>query len=315
MSTRDRITLDRLVRILDSSTSTSSQHYLSHLKLQATARHARELLASIRADEAVHDVQSWPSTRRALFRQTAAPRGSLADLESRIASAERYLADSWETVSASSRPAAPVGSSADLDWLLPAVPPPMPIPLPPAPPSPPRTRPASPSVSSDSASSPLHDPAANDADVVLPSSPSRPTALPPVSSGMRQRAPPPWANKKGKSPAVTAEDLLPADSSPSGTDLLSHHHALQSSLLSDLTTLSSTLKTSSLAFSSNLEKDREVLEKAQEKLERNSGRMNAEQARLKQVRGKTRGTTCWTIGILAVVAALWVLVFLLIKVT
>ncbi|GAA5913081.1 hypothetical protein JCM5296_001673 [Sporobolomyces johnsonii] len=281
MSTRDRITLDRLVRILDSSTSTSSQHYLSHLKLQATARHARELLASIRADEAV---ESWPSTRRAL--------------------------------SASSRPATPVDSSADLDWLLPAVPPPMPIPLPRAPPSPPRTRPASPSASADLAPPPTHDPAANGDDVVLPSSPSRPTALPPVSSGMRQRAPPPWANKKGKSPAAaTAEDLLPADSSPAGTDLLSHHHALQSSLLSDLTTLSSTLKTSSLAFSSNLDKDREVLEKAQEKLERNSGRMGVEQARLKQVRGKTRGTTCWTVGILAVVAALWVLVFLLIKVT
>ncbi|GAA5861167.1 hypothetical protein JCM1840_003102 [Sporobolomyces johnsonii] len=296
MTTRDRITLDRLVRILDSSTSTSSQHYLSHLKLQATARHARELLASIRADQAV---ESWPSTRRAL------------------SSAERHLADSWETVSASSRPATPVDSSADLDWLLPAVPPPMPIPLPRAPPSPPRTRPASPSVSADSAPSPSHDPAANGDDIVLPSSPSRPTALPPVSSGMRQRAPPPWANKKGKFPAAaTAEDLLPADSSPAaGTDLLSHHHALQSSLLSDLTTLSSTLKTSSLAFSSNLDKDREVLEKAQEKLERNSGRMGVEQARLKQVRGKTRGTTCWTVGILAVVAALWVLVFLLIKVT
>ncbi|BGO92387.1 hypothetical protein JCM10020v2_004051 [Rhodotorula toruloides] len=117
--------------------------------------------------------------------------------------------------------------------------------------------------------------------------------------------------------AAAADDLLPADSGTSATtsDLLSHHHALQSTLLDSLTSLSGALKTSTLTFSDSLAKDKEVMEKAKEQLEGNMGTMVGQQKRLKDVRGKTRGTTCWTIGLLAIVAVLWVLVFLLIKVT
>lgn len=58
-----------------------------------------------------------------------------------------------------------------------------------------------------------------------------------------------------------------------------------------------------------------MLEEAEKRLEGNEGKMRVEQKRLEGVRGKSRGTTCWTIGVLAVVAAMWVGVFLLIKVT
>jgi len=57
------------------------------------------------------------------------------------------------------------------------------------------------------------------------------------------------------------------------------------------------------------------MEEASNRLERNEGKIKVEGERLKGLKGKTRGTTCWTLGILAVVAAMWVGVFLLIKVT
>ena len=151
-------------------------------------------------------------------------------------------------------------------------------------------------------------------------------------SGMRHRVPPtaPWLRnrqlkekekeeKESLLPSPqppTSEDLLPASSTTAtSSDLLSHHHSLQTSLLSDLTSLSTALKTSSLTFSQNLEKDKEVMEEAERKLQGNEGRMKLEQKRLEGVRGKTRGTTCWTLGVLCVVVAMWVGVFLLIKVT
>lgn len=123
--------------------------------------------------------------------------------------------------------------------------------------------------------------------------------------------------KKRDRVAAAADDLLPADSGTSATtsDLLSHHHALQSTLLDSLTSLSGALKTSTLTFSDSLAKDKEVMEKAKEQLEGNMGTIVGQQKRLKDVRGKTRGTTCWTIGLLAFVAVAWMLVFLLIKVT
>ncbi|GAA5874507.1 hypothetical protein JCM3774_005740 [Rhodotorula dairenensis] len=121
------------------------------------------------------------------------------------------------------------------------------------------------------------------------------------------------------------DDLIPADSVPfqssssggggSGVDLLGQHHALQTSLLSSLTSLSGALKQSTLSFSDNLAKDKEVVTRAQEQLERSEQGMKQQQARLKDVRGKSRGTTCWTLGLLAVVFVFWFLTFLLIKVT
>lgn len=117
------------------------------------------------------------------------------------------------------------------------------------------------------------------------------------------------------------DDLIPADSAPAsgagggGGDLLGQHHALQTSLLSSLTSLSGALKQSTVTFSDNLAKDKEVVTRAQEQLETNETGMKTQQARLKEVRGKSRGTTCWTLGLLALVFFLWLLTFLLIKVT
>lgn len=123
--------------------------------------------------------------------------------------------------------------------------------------------------------------------------------------------------------AKKLDDLIPADAVPvgggggggSGGDLLGQHHALQTSLLSSLTSLSGALKQSTLSFSDNLAKDKEVMTRAQEQLETSEAGMKTQQARLKEVRGKSRGTTCWTLGLLAVVFVLWLLTFLLIKVT
>ncbi|TKA52133.1 hypothetical protein B0A53_04977 [Rhodotorula sp. CCFEE 5036] len=114
------------------------------------------------------------------------------------------------------------------------------------------------------------------------------------------------------------DDLIPADSTPvgaAGNDLLGQHHALQTSLLSSLTSLSGALKQSTLSFSDNLAKDKEVVTRAQEQLEQSEQGMKKQQGRLKDVRGKSRGTTYWTLGLLAIVFMLWFLTFLLIKVT
>ncbi|GAA6005913.1 hypothetical protein JCM10207_007272 [Rhodosporidiobolus poonsookiae] len=115
--------------------------------------------------------------------------------------------------------------------------------------------------------------------------------------------------------AAAAADLLPADSSAQSSDLLSRHHALQSSLLSDLSSLSGALKTSTLAFSDNLAKDKEVMERAQGKLEGNSGKMAEQQKRLGEVRGRTRGTTCWTVGVVVAVIIAWVAMFGLMRIS
>ena len=124
--------------------------------------------------------------------------------------------------------------------------------------------------------------------------------------------------EKGKEGTVTARDeLLPVGSSApgKGADLASYHASEQASLLGALSSLSSTLKASTLEFSTLLERDKEVLQAAEGKLEGSEGAMSKEGKRLEGVRKKGRGTTCATLGILAVVAVLWVLVFLLIKVT
>ncbi|GAA5831747.1 hypothetical protein JCM3766R1_005003 [Sporobolomyces carnicolor] len=356
MNSRDRITLERLVRLLEKDATPPSDH-LTHLKLQATVKRARELLEEAKNDS--HATEFYPPSTS---RNAAPPKGSLADLELRIARADQKLLDSWELVSVSSRASTPVErGGSDLDFLLPTLPSPVPIPrtarphspaTPTSPSSPPPTKRPNRGepVLLNSTSVPEDDPRSQS-----PSPPSDPPELPPhasrlssstgtsASSGLRHRTvAPPWLRNRqlkeqekekererelaaaassssarpgGKSSAIS--DLLPADSSSGVTssDLLSHHHALQSSLLSDLTSLSSALKTSSQTFSENLEKDKEVMKEAEKQLEGNEGKMKVQQERLKGVRGKTKGTTCWTLGILALVAMMWILVFLLIKVT
>ncbi|GAA5847419.1 hypothetical protein JCM9279_000473 [Rhodotorula babjevae] len=123
---------------------------------------------------------------------------------------------------------------------------------------------------------------------------------------------------EGEKGALSARDeLLPVGSSTAGAgaDLASYHASEQASLLGALSSLSSTLKASTLEFSTLLERDKEVLAAAEGKLEGSEGQMSKEGKRLEGVRKKGKGTTCATLGILAVVAVLWVLVFLLIKVT
>ncbi|GAA6040049.1 hypothetical protein JCM8097_004755 [Rhodosporidiobolus ruineniae] len=123
------------------------------------------------------------------------------------------------------------------------------------------------------------------------------------------------AKGKGKEKATSAvDDLLPASQGPAGADLLSHHHSLQNELMDSLTSLSSALKSNTVAFSENLAKDKEVLERAQEKLGANSTGMEQNQGKLKQVRGRTRGTTCWTVGAVVAVVVAWVMMFGLMRV-
>ncbi|GAA5974842.1 hypothetical protein JCM5350_004468 [Sporobolomyces pararoseus] len=364
-SKRDRITLERLVRLLEKDSSPPSDH-LTHLKLQATVKHARELLESAKQSDSDYYP---PSTSR----NAAPPRDSLADLEMRISKADQKLSDSWELVSANSRASTPVDGGAeglDFDFLLPTLPPPMPIPRPSRPQSPSTTtsQPSSPtkrlrreehvllnstippttkSLSSPRSASPSSPAPTSSYD--LPPHPSNLSASTGPSSGLRHRTAPPWlrnrqlkeaAAEKAKQQEREREllsepsepsssdkpppkkpspisDLLPADtpSSVTSSDLLSHHHALQSSLLSDLTSLSTALKTSTQTFSQNLEKDKEVMQEAEKRLEGNELKMKVQQERMKGLRGKTRGTTCWTLGILVIVAGMWITVFLLIKVT
>ncbi|BGP63320.1 hypothetical protein NBRC10512_005072 [Rhodotorula toruloides] len=361
MERKDRVTLTQLVRSLDAQlplirASSSSPHpqldYLALLRLQRTAKHARQLLEQAR-DE--HEEES----RLASTSHARPKRGSLLDLDSRLTSAEQALAHFSDPASLAQlpRPSFPDPLfSSDLDFLRPSAPLPFGFPSEPSTPATPppkeREKPSARRAALGVAAGQADEEKENE----RPVSPVKAgdeaigsTAFGLRSAGgVRHRAaaagavPPYLAAKrkrkekereKAESPdaddavdekkkdrlaaAAAADDLLPADSGTSATtsDLLSHHHALQSTLLDSLTSLSGALKTSTLTFSDSLAKDKEVMEKAKEQLEGNMGTMVGQQKRLKDVRGKTRGTTCWTIGLLAIVAVLWVLVFLLIKVT
>ncbi|GEM08097.1 serine/arginine repetitive matrix 1 [Rhodotorula toruloides] len=349
MDRKDRVTLTQLVRSLDvqlplirdtSSFPHAKLDYLALLRLQTLLEQA--------SDE--HEEES----RLASTSHARPKRGSLLDLDSRLSSAEQALAHLSDPASLSQLPRPffpdPLFSS-DLDFLRPSAPPPFDFPSETSTPdSPSPNERETPSIrraalglveekENERPALPVKagDEAIGSTAFGLPS-----------ATGVRHRAGkaeavPPYlaAKRKGKEKererekeegdnatdfadekkkdrlAAAADDLLPADSGTSATtsDLLSRHHALQSTLLDSLTSLSGALKSSTLTFSDSLAKDKEVMEKAKEQLEGNMGTMVGQQKRLKDVRGKTRGTTCWTIGLLAIVAVLWVLVFLLIKVT
>ncbi|SCV69822.1 BQ2448_1216 [Microbotryum intermedium] len=148
-----------------------------------------------------------------------------------------------------------------------------------------------------------------------------PSSISAASSTVRHRSIIPSLGRK-KTPAqelgLTSASSIAGSSLGAATtssDLLSHHHDLQSELLTELTTLSSRLKTSTQTFSENLEKDKEVMETAKDHLEKNADKMSKERGRLTAVKKKTRGTTCWTIGVVAAVAAAWATMFFLIKLT
>ncbi|SGY13797.1 BQ5605_C010g05980 [Microbotryum silenes-dioicae] len=148
-----------------------------------------------------------------------------------------------------------------------------------------------------------------------------PASISAASSTVRHRSIIPSMARK-KTPAqelgLTSASSINGSSlgaSTTSSDLLSHHHDLQSELVNELTSLSSRLKSSTQTFSENLEKDKEVMEMAKDHLEKNADKMSKERGRLTAVKKKTRGTTCWTIGVVAAVAAAWATMFFLIKLT
>ncbi|KAK4054091.1 hypothetical protein OIV83_001116 [Microbotryomycetes sp. JL201] len=135
-----------------------------------------------------------------------------------------------------------------------------------------------------------------------------------LGSGLRQR-PRAGSNLSTSSGRQNDNDLTSTAAGATTSDLLSHHHDMQNSLMSSLTQLSGQLKTSSLAFQDNLEKDKQVMKDAQTKLERNHDKVVKQGSRLGVVKKKARGTTCWTIMAVTVVLFAWVVMFFLIKVT
>ncbi|BGP17277.1 hypothetical protein JCM10213_008169 [Rhodosporidiobolus nylandii] len=370
--TRDRIHLNRLVRLLD-TTSHEQLDGVELLKAQTTARHARQLLSDLRHETGGGGADGGAASG-------GARRGELDALEDRLAQAERTLsalaggegssrptspfpaaalsasssAFSLSSLASTSTSASAVSSSTislplalagaahhaeedDLSFLPLSAPTPPPFPfastssasLPSPPASPPLassahdaaphargTCPPPPAPSEDTSAKKTDD---DDVELFGLRKRANPAVVPPYLAARRAReaaAKAAGGSEKGKEKAASsaAEDLLPADSGTSSSaDLLSHHHTLQTSLLSSLTDLSGALKTSTLAFSSNLAKDKEVLERAQGKLEGNEGKMRSTQGRLEGVRGRSRGTTCWTIGAVVVVFIMWMLMFLLMR--
>ena len=106
------------------------------------------------------------------------------------------------------------------------------------------------------------------------------------------------------------------ESSRQGVDnVLSHHRATQDELTGELGRMASALKSNTFAFQSALDKDKQVMGDAQDKLVGNDERMRSQRARLGQHRTKSRGTTCFIILVVSGVAAVWLFMFLLIKVT
>ncbi|GAA5976082.1 hypothetical protein JCM11641_003276 [Rhodosporidiobolus odoratus] len=348
---QSRIHLARLVRILDDSTSSPPQDEFQLIKLQTTARHARHLLHDIShrppRDSFLDLELRLEKAEKAL--QEVKAKSQLIN----TARSNPFILPSSSSSSSSLFFSAPEEDEDDEDLTLPP-PPTLTFPTQSASSAASSSsRPSSPSLPAvselrdasafASSASSAHGTTSErtstrgeDKDNALPQrsvvdapfpdsneAPNelrkRPTPIPPYLAARRAREAEKAAQQnkgKGKEKERDAvDDLLPADSSSSSGDLLSHHHSLQSSLLSDLTTLSSALKGNTLAFSENLAKDKEVMEKAQGKLEVNEGSMKKEQGRLKEVRGKSRGTTCWTVGAVLVVVFMWIVMFGLMRVT
>lgn len=128
------------------------------------------------------------------------------------------------------------------------------------------------------------------------------SADPSSNSGLRNR----YNN------ASRPSDTLETTDEPT---LLTHHKATQEDLTTSLSSMAHQLKLNSLHFSDLLAKDREVMEGAQGKLEGNLESMTKERGRLGGYARKSGGTTCWTIGVVAMVAMAWFFMFLLIRIT
>lgn len=122
------------------------------------------------------------------------------------------------------------------------------------------------------------------------------------------------ASRTLSSPAAAPRKVVsPSIDTSSMSTLLSHHRSEQDALSSELATMASRLKQNSLAFSSLLEKDKQLLSTAEEKLEGNLVGMTGTRERLKSY-SKKGGVSLWfTIGSVAAVACAWFFMFALMR--
>ncbi|KAL8276724.1 hypothetical protein RQP46_010903 [Phenoliferia psychrophenolica] len=300
-----------LLTFFDRSTrSSTTLDSIQHAKLDATIKQIRVLL------------DDNPDSSSASYR----------DLSRRLAAAESLLVQHPLLDPSSSASSSDYSDEADLDDVLylPSIPsPPTPslispilspsVPLP-SPPSlsslPPGSRtfpppirarpppPPPPPKSTSTATSPLS-PKLSGLDPLVP------VPLAPATNTVRSRTRASRTLTNTQSPS--SDPLLPPTTSSS--TLLEHHASLQSSLLGSLTSMSSQLKENSKVFADSLEKDKEVVESAQGKLDGNLTRMKKEGGRLGGYGKKSGGMVWITIGLVGAVAAIWVGMFLLIKVT
>ncbi|PPQ80194.1 hypothetical protein CVT25_003547 [Psilocybe cyanescens] len=89
--------------------------------------------------------------------------------------------------------------------------------------------------------------------------------------------------------------------------------AVQEELSSQLELMAQQLKRNAMHFSTSLEKDKAVVEDAQSKLEGNYDMMQQERVRLRDHSGKSRSTTCMTLGIVILVLLVFMLMVSVIR--
>lgn len=114
-------------------------------------------------------------------------------------------------------------------------------------------------------------------------------------------------------PPTQAPDV---ESSTQGIDsLLSQHRSTQDALTSELADMASQLRQNAHHFNTLLEKDKAVMEDAKDKLDGNLTRMQKEGGRLGKYAKRARGTTCYTILAITMVAVAWTVMFVVIRIT
>ncbi|KAH9484822.1 hypothetical protein JR316_0001724 [Psilocybe cubensis] len=89
--------------------------------------------------------------------------------------------------------------------------------------------------------------------------------------------------------------------------------AVQEELSTQLELMAQQLKRNAMHFSTSLEKDKAVVEQAQAKLEGNYDMMQQERVRLRDHSGKSRSTTCMTLGIVILVLLVFMLMVSVIR--
>ncbi|EAU90853.1 hypothetical protein CC1G_11807 [Coprinopsis cinerea okayama7 len=130
-------------------------------------------------------------------------------------------------------------------------------------------------------------------------------------------SPPPYEPTFSGARSTATSSALPIHASGSFTNRKAFqaqgHTSLQEELSSQLESMAAQLKRNAIHFSSNLEKDKAVIEMAGEKLEQNYDVMQKEKGRLALL-NKTTGSTTWlTIGIILVVLLLFIVMVGLIR--